>query len=242
MTTNHFIERDENRTYNFDNIQISLNISANTFPPSEWAELLIKHMKINKKDKILDIGTGIGIIGIVAAKKGAIVSATDINIDAIKIAEINANQNSVSINFCHGEYFSNCENNYDLVIANLPQEIVFKDVKLGDVLYNSVNGGQNGNKTVIKLLKEIKGKKLSKAKLLMPISTLTDYCQTLNYATKYFDVQIHGLYKVRAKEYVYKFHDKYEKLNQLGKITIFKEEDIYFHLLYIVELKLKNNA
>jgi len=71
------------------------------------------------------MGTGSGIIGIVAASKGANVIAVDINQEAINCAKENAKNNSVenNISFFFGNLFSPFENSqqkFDYIFFNPP--------------------------------------------------------------------------------------------------------------------------
>jgi len=56
---------------------------------------------------VLDIGTGTGILALVAAQKGASVIASDINDKAIEIAKKNAALNDVKIEFRKSDLFEN---------------------------------------------------------------------------------------------------------------------------------------
>lgn len=74
---------------------------------------------------ILDIGTGSGCIAISLAKflSNVKITATDISLEALKIAKQNAILNNVKINFLLIDLFNNYElrtNNYELIISNPP--------------------------------------------------------------------------------------------------------------------------
>lgn len=73
--------------------------------------------------KILDIGTGSGIIPIVLKKKfpEAEVSAIDFSEKALETAKKNADFHQVEINFVHQDYLSeNLDEVYDIIISNPP--------------------------------------------------------------------------------------------------------------------------
>ncbi|QOW09992.1 peptide chain release factor N(5)-glutamine methyltransferase [Kaistella flava (ex Peng et al. 2021)] len=99
-------------------------------PRPETEELLelaiakIKDSGFNKKDlKILDIGTGSGIIPIVLKKHfpEAEVSAIDFSENALKTAQRNADYHQVEINFIHQDYLkANLTDVYDVIISNPP--------------------------------------------------------------------------------------------------------------------------
>ena len=75
--------------------------------------------------EILDIGTGSGCIAISLSKflPNAIIDATDISAEALKIAQENADLNKVNINFIQSNLFNTYNlqpNTYDLIISNPP--------------------------------------------------------------------------------------------------------------------------
>ncbi|WP_027377408.1 peptide chain release factor N(5)-glutamine methyltransferase [Kaistella palustris] len=98
-------------------------------PRPETEELLelaigkIRETAGSKRIKILDIGTGSGIIPIVLKKHfpEAEVSAIDLSENALKTAKKNADLHQVEINFIHQDYLSeNLNDVYDVIISNPP--------------------------------------------------------------------------------------------------------------------------
>ena len=91
----------------------------------ELLELAIREIeKFNLKDlKILDIGTGSGIIPIVLKKNfpEAEVSAIDFSEKALETAKKNADFHNLDINFIHQNYLEeNLSEVYDIIISNPP--------------------------------------------------------------------------------------------------------------------------
>lgn len=103
-------------------------------PRPETEELLelainkIKERKTKKEIKILDVGTGSGIIPIVLKKyfPEAAVTALDISEEALKIARKNSDFHKTEINFIQKDYlneiFDSAQTNevYDVIISNPP--------------------------------------------------------------------------------------------------------------------------
>lgn len=77
-------------------------------------------LKINPK--ILDVGTGSGCIAITVKKELPEAEATgvDISLPALKIAEKNAKNLQANINLKQSDLLENCNEKYDIIIANLP--------------------------------------------------------------------------------------------------------------------------
>lgn len=85
--------------------------------------------KSQKKIKVLDVGTGSGVIAIDIAKRLNIeVDATDISSNALKIAKKNAKLHNVKVNFFLIDTYPNNKNKYDVIIANPPYIKYKKDV------------------------------------------------------------------------------------------------------------------
>ncbi len=83
---------------------------------------------IKKGDRVLDIGTGSGILGIAALKLGAqSVTAVDIDPLAVKIAKENAALNGFSepeFTVFEGDLADKVKGEYDVVIANIVADII----------------------------------------------------------------------------------------------------------------------
>ena len=111
-------------------------------PRPETEELLelaieqIKSSALSKKEfKILDIGTGSGIIPIVLKKyfPEAQVSAIDFSEDALKNAQRNADLHQIEINFIHQDYLTgNLTEVYDVIISNPPYIGMEEEKEIGD--------------------------------------------------------------------------------------------------------------
>lgn len=103
-------------------------------PRPETEELVVNtFMRIpdifkKKKLKILDVGTGSGVIAIELAKKlEAEVSATDISKAAIKVAQKNAKYHHVNVNFFVCDTYPQNHDKYDIIISNPPYILNKKD-------------------------------------------------------------------------------------------------------------------
>jgi HemK-related putative methylase len=77
---------------------------------------------IGRDTRVLDLGTGTGVLGVVAATLGAAVTALDINPDAVRCARINALLNRVDdrMTVVEGDLFDAVTARVDLVLFNPP--------------------------------------------------------------------------------------------------------------------------
>src|SRR3989338_3216189 len=84
--------------------------------------LLASNMLLKKGSKVLDIGCGIGILGIVAASLGATVWMTDINSRAVSLAKKNAKLNHIDAQIFQGNLYQKInETDFDDILSNPPQ-------------------------------------------------------------------------------------------------------------------------
>lgn len=81
----------------------------------------LKDLDLEDK-KALEIGTGNGLLAVTMAEKGANVTASDIDRDAIQAAEERAEKRKVSdrISFVHSDMFEDIEGKFDIIIFNPP--------------------------------------------------------------------------------------------------------------------------
>jgi release factor glutamine methyltransferase len=104
---------------------ISVKVEPGVFHPGLFISTKIL---LNFTDKLilenksfLELGAGSGIISILAAKKGAIVYASDISSIAVKNVGLNAELNNVKINVIKSDMFENIpKQHFDFVIINPP--------------------------------------------------------------------------------------------------------------------------
>lgn len=95
------------------------------------ATLLEKYMA--KGDTVLDVGTGSGILAIIAKKLGAGTTAgTDIDPVAVRVAKENATDNGEQIDFFVSDLLAAVKDEYNIVVANIVADIIIRmapDVK-----------------------------------------------------------------------------------------------------------------
>lgn len=72
--------------------------------------------------KVLEIGTGNGLLAVTMAENGAEVTASDIDQEALKVAEELAEDREVKnqINFVHSDMFEGVVGEFDIIIFNPP--------------------------------------------------------------------------------------------------------------------------
>ena len=131
--------------------------------------ILAENMQIAKNSNVLDIGCGIGVLGIVAAKLfNANVVMGDINKRAVMLARKNITLNNVKAEVLHGNLYEKLnKNDFDVILSNPPQtagkELCFKLIEESKN-YLKYNGSlqlvarhKKGGNTLSKKMEEVFG-------------------------------------------------------------------------------------
>jgi len=95
---------------------------------------MLEHIQFTKSDKVLDLGCGYGVVGIVAAKHTAPANVymTDLNKTAIEYARRNVSLNNVEgIKIIQSDSYKNInETNFTIIASNPPYHADFSVPKL----------------------------------------------------------------------------------------------------------------
>ncbi|PVX27303.1 MAG: hypothetical protein CW716_03005 [Candidatus Bathyarchaeum sp.] len=99
-------------------------VDEHVYEPAEDTFLLAERLAVTKDDVVLDVGTGCGILAVLAVKKAKRVVAVDVNPYAIDCASKNAQTNEVEdrIDFRHGDLFQSIKQNekFNVILFNSP--------------------------------------------------------------------------------------------------------------------------
>lgn len=130
---------------------LELEVQNEVYKPAEDTHLLAENLEVEEGEKILEIGTGSGLISILAAREGAEVTATDISSSAIECAKRNSEIAEVKerIDFRKGNLFEPIEfEKFDLILFNPPYLPVPESENLETELENAWDGGPDGRKVI----------------------------------------------------------------------------------------------
>lgn len=156
-------------------------IHPQVYQPAEDTYLLADNLQVNRMSKILEIGTGTGIIAIIAAKRASKVIATDINPHAIDCAVKNIITNKTyNVELRKGNLFEPVEGEkFDLILFNTPYLPSSTDEKSDDELDAAWNGGLDGREVIDRFLEEVTDYLNPDGKVQMVQSSLSDNEKTL---------------------------------------------------------------
>lgn len=163
-------------------MEFIINTSPTVYMPAEDSYLLADNLQVKPGDSVLEIGTGSGIVAMYASKITDKITVTDINFDAVKLAEDNFKANNIeNIEVLFGNLFEPVKNRkFDVILFNTP----YLPTDEGDIIDDNLNyafdGGLNGRKVIDLFLDEVKNHLNPKGIVQLIQSSLSDNDKTLS--------------------------------------------------------------
>ena len=114
-------------------------------PPKAGSLFFARHVNPGAGERVLEIGAGLGLAAVLAARAGASVVATDVVPAAVDAVRLNAALNGVSVDARLGDcYAPVLGEDFDLVCSNPPQMPTPPGRERGDAAAAADNGGIDG--------------------------------------------------------------------------------------------------
>jgi len=169
-------------------------IFEGVYEPAEDTYLLADNLQVKEGDLVFDLGTGCGILGIIAARKARIVVAIDISPIAVRCAKYNAKINGLAnnIHIILGNLFQPLkrEKIFDLIVFN-PPYLPKSPYDTNDWLSRAWNGGEKGRKIIDKFLEEFNSYLKHRGKVQLVQSNLSNPDLTIKkFEKKGFSVKV----------------------------------------------------
>jgi release factor glutamine methyltransferase len=156
-------------------------VDEHVYEPAEDTFLIAENMKVTEDDMVLEVGTGCGILAVLAAKKAENVVAVDVNPYAIQCASKNAENNGVKerIEFRCGDLFQPIKHNerFSLILFNAPYLPSEKDEEKSWI-GKAWAGGQNGREVVDRFIVDAPKFLADEGRILLVQSSLTGVNRT----------------------------------------------------------------
>ncbi|MCL2157461.1 MAG: class I SAM-dependent methyltransferase [Methanobrevibacter sp.] len=152
------------------------------YEPSDDSFLLAENLIINSGDEVLEIGTGSGIVAMYASKKTDKIVATDINFNAIELAEKNFTSNGLeNIQLFLGNLFEPVKDQkFDVILFNTPYLPTESSEILDDNLNYAFDGGLDGREVIDEFLNQVKNHLNHDGRLQLIQSSLSKIEETIS--------------------------------------------------------------
>jgi release factor glutamine methyltransferase len=158
------------------------NVNENVFEPAEDSFLFAENLVVRDGDRTLDMGTGCGILGIIAAVQASEVLAVDINPVAVQCAKENARLNHVAdrMHFLQGDLFAPiiAGDQFDLILFNAPY-LPSEEPEGNAWLERAWAGGVSGRRVIDNFIFQAPKFLRPDGRILLMQSTLSDVERTL---------------------------------------------------------------
>ena len=160
----------------------AFRVDPGVYEPAEDTFLLADNLKVHKGERVLELGTGCGLLAILAAGDGARVVAADISPVALTCARENAAAHGVAdlIDFRLGNLFEPVKGErFNLVIFNPPYLPVRDEEALGTPLDLAWEAGPKGRAVIDPFLEGLPNHLMRGGHALFVQSSLSNIAKTL---------------------------------------------------------------
>jgi release factor glutamine methyltransferase len=204
---------------------VILDEAPGVFMPTPHGMFYARSPHVSAGERVIDIGTGSGVLGIGAAKRGAHVLATDVDERAVAAAAHNARLNDVELETQVGPLFAGASGTFDAILANLPNEIVAPAhlASLSAEDARTFAGGEKGNEQLLALLAAAPPYMTHSSRLYLGVHGLTDYHDTLRTALGAYRLCLLDIEPLPVKEFVTASLPFYQELARRGMIDLFQD-------------------
>jgi release factor glutamine methyltransferase len=164
------------RDYAFD-------VCEEVYEPSEDSFLFAENLEVHTGDWVLDLGTGSGMLGVLAAKKAREVLSVDLNPYAVRCAKQNAVLNGVrdKMLFLQSDLFTAMAETakFDLILFNAPY-LPVENSEADSWLSRAWAGGTTGRQVIDRFISQAPQHLKQAGRILLMQSTLANVEETLH--------------------------------------------------------------
>ena len=151
------------------------------YEPAEDTFLFAENLQVERRDYVLEIGTGTGLIAIIVSRQCRTVTATDVNPQAIDCAVKNIITNKAyNVELKQGDLFEPVQDEkFDLILFNTPYLPTSEEEMVDDELDAAWDGGEDGRKVIDQFLEGLKDHLKPSGRVQLVQSSLSNVEHTL---------------------------------------------------------------
>jgi release factor glutamine methyltransferase len=161
--------------------QYRFDVCEEVYEPSEDSFLFAENLNLKGGELVLDLGTGCGFLGVLAAEKAECVFAVDINPYAVRCAQFNSKLNGLGAKmvFLQADLFSAfCSISFDLILFNAPY-LPSEQGEDSSWIARAWAGGVNGRDAIDLFISQVQFFLAPNGRVLLMQSTLAGVEATL---------------------------------------------------------------
>jgi release factor glutamine methyltransferase len=157
-------------------------VDENVYEPAEDSFLFAKNLNVKEGELVLDMGTGCGILGIIAAREAGSVLALDLSPYAVHCARKNSILNNArsKMNFIQGDLFTSIDGTakFDIILFNAPY-LPTEETEGKSWLERAWAGGASGRRVIDRFISGAPQHLKPNGYVLLMQSTLTNVDETV---------------------------------------------------------------
>lgn len=167
---------------------IDVSESPEVYAPAEDSYLLLKVVEVRPGQTLLDMGCGTGLIGLHAAKLGAVVTASDINPHAVELARRNAARNELKLEVVESDLFEKVSGEFDVICFNPPY--LPSDPGPSSWIERAWSGGTEGSEVSERFLDQAWRHLVPGGRIYMILSSLTGLRSVLKASRERYEAEM----------------------------------------------------